>query len=157
MKILIKLCRNCRSILENGSFCNEDCRFNYQLKEEGRSLEKKKETNKKQERQEKKRRWKRRLKSKKLFDGKVDPFYRSIEWKQARLLIISKFGKKCMACGADCVSVHVDHIKPRSKYPKLSLCLSNLQILCLDCNEGKGAWDETDFRTEEQRKYFLAK
>ncbi len=44
------------------------------------------------------------------------------------------------------IPLHVDHIKPRSKYPDLALDINNLQILCESCNLGKGAWDETDFR-----------
>jgi 5-methylcytosine-specific restriction endonuclease McrA len=42
--------------------------------------------------------------------------------------------------------MHVDHIKPRSKYPHLALRESNLQVLCEACNLGKGNWDETDWR-----------
>lgn len=32
---------------------------------------------------------------------------------------------------------HIDHIKPISKYPNLSLTLSNLQIACWQCNTSK--------------------
>src|SRR5262249_39926358 len=39
-----------------------------------------------------------------------------------------------------------DHIKPRSKFPELELELGNLQVLCADCNLGKRAWDQTDWR-----------
>ena len=74
--------------------------------------------------------------------NKGDGFYNSNEWRQLRYLAIMKYGRRCMSCGLTIKEVHVDHIKPRSKYPKLSLCLSNLQILCKDCNLGKGAWDE---------------
>lgn len=54
-----------------------------------------------------------------------------------------------MCCGAnpsDGVKMHVDHIKPRSKFPELALVLDNLQILCEDCNLGKSNKDETDWR-----------
>lgn len=53
-----------------------------------------------------------------------------------------------MACGvaAHKKELHVDHIKPRAEFPELSLVKENLQVLCVDCNMGKGAWDETDFR-----------
>lgn len=54
-----------------------------------------------------------------------------------------------MLCGrtpADGVKICVDHIKPRALYPALELEESNLQVLCNDCNMGKGRWDETDFR-----------
>ncbi len=54
----------------------------------------------------------------------------------------------CQCCGAkasDGVQIHVDHIKPRSRYPELELCLDNLQVLCSDCNIGKGDWDNTSW------------
>jgi 5-methylcytosine-specific restriction endonuclease McrA len=57
-----------------------------------------------------------------------------------------------MCCGAsakDGIRIHVDHIKPRSKYPKIELDINNLQILCDDCNIGKGNWDETDWRVTQ--------
>jgi len=34
---------------------------------------------------------------------------------------------------------HVDHIKPKSKYPDLAYDKTNLQVLCEECNIGKGA------------------
>jgi hypothetical protein len=37
--------------------------------------------------------------------------------------------------------LHVDHVKPRSKYPELALDLDNLQILCAACNTRKGDRD----------------
>ena len=82
-------------------------------------------------------------------------FLKSWEWTTLRMEAIKLYGRTCMCCGAkhgvDGVVIHVDHIKPRSKYPELSLELKNLQILCHDCNKGKGAWDETDWRTDEQK------
>jgi hypothetical protein len=33
-----------------------------------------------------------------------------------------------------------------TKYPALQLEFDNLQVLCDDCNRGKGRDDETDFR-----------
>jgi len=58
-----------------------------------------------------------------------------------------------MLCGKskhkDDAILHVDHIKPRSKYPDLALELKNLQVLCEDCNIGKGTWDESDWRAIE--------
>ena len=51
-----------------------------------------------------------------------------------------------MVCGST-ERIHVDHIKPRSKYPELELDINNLQVLCEDCNIGKSNIDETDWRT----------
>ncbi|MFC6439812.1 HNH endonuclease [Bowmanella sp. JS7-9] len=33
--------------------------------------------------------------------------------------------------------LHVDHVKPRAKFPELALDINNLQILCETCNLGK--------------------
>lgn len=76
-----------------------------------------------------------------------EEFYASKEWRILRMQVILKYGRVCMCCGADKKKIHVDHIKPRSKYPALELDFNNLQILCEDCNMGKGAWDETDWRS----------
>lgn len=74
-----------------------------------------------------------------------DEFYMSWEWKRARYEVLKKYGPKCMCCGST-DRIVVDHIKPRAKYPDLELNLDNLQVLCNDCNMGKGRWDETDWR-----------
>lgn len=65
-----------------------------------------------------------------------------------RYEVLKKRGAKCEACGRtpkDGVAMHVDHIKPRRLFPKLEYSKANLQILCEDCNMGKGAWDHTDW------------
>jgi len=66
-------------------------------------------------------------------------FYRSREWRELRLSVLAT-SRCCKLCGAsplNGVRLHVDHIKPRSLYPELSLDPSNLQILCADCNMAK--------------------
>ena len=65
-------------------------------------------------------------------------FYSSQAWKNLRIKALAK-GNYCRACGRkpDKIVLHVDHILPRSIYPELALELSNLQILCADCNLGK--------------------
>lgn len=76
-------------------------------------------------------------------------FYQSDAWRRVRYQALQKHGNSCQCCGSragPAVQVHVDHIKPRSKFPELQLELSNLQILCEDCNLGKGNSDETDWR-----------
>lgn len=75
-------------------------------------------------------------------------FYLSREWKKLRYEAIVRYGRKCQACGDSVrgLKLHVDHIKPRSKFPELQMDINNLQVLCEPCNMGKGAWDETDHR-----------
>lgn len=77
-------------------------------------------------------------------------FYHSPAWRKVRYKALMKHGGRCQACGASPSEggpmLHVDHIKPRSKHPDLQYSVSNLQVLCLDCNKGKGNWDETDWR-----------
>jgi len=68
-------------------------------------------------------------------------FYKSYDWRRARLMAIEKSNKKCGYCGASAKNgavLHVDHIMPRSRFPELSLQTDNLQVLCEDCNMGKG-------------------
>jgi 5-methylcytosine-specific restriction endonuclease McrA len=76
-------------------------------------------------------------------------FYLSDLWRALRYETIKKYGARCQACGAtpkDGTRIHVDHIKPRSKFPELELERSNLQVLCEDCNLGKRHTDFTDWR-----------
>lgn len=73
-------------------------------------------------------------------------FYQSREWLELRYRVLAKYGRTCMCCGRTDGEMHVDHIKPRSKYPELELIFSNLQILCRHCNVGKSNKDDKDFR-----------
>lgn len=78
-------------------------------------------------------------------------FYTSERWLRKRESTLRKYGEKCMKCGAKksaTVSIHVDHIKPISKYPQLRLNPENLQVLCKTCNHEKSNIDETDWRPE---------
>ena len=84
--------------------------------------------------------------TKSAYKQQADAFYSSLEWRKLRYLTLKKYGKKCMLCNAVNTVLHVDHIKPLSKFWELRLDPNNLQVLCEDCNKGKGNWDETDFR-----------
>lgn len=78
-----------------------------------------------------------------------DDFYDSKSWLKVRYhrLVMSRGCCECCGQGGSPDNpLHVDHIKPRSKYPEIALTVSNLQVLCQDCNIGKGDWDETDWR-----------
>lgn len=71
-------------------------------------------------------------------------FYRTWEWQRVRYEILRKFGPKCMLCGNH--GNHVDHIKPRSRFPSIELDPTNLQILCEPCNVGKSNVYTDDWR-----------
>lgn len=92
--------------------------------------------------------------------AKREAFYLSWEWRRLRMKVIKQYDRRCMCCGASPedtsvggyrVRLVVDHIKPLSKNWNLRLDPANLQILCDECNMGKGAWDETDHRSESER------
>lgn len=73
-------------------------------------------------------------------EGRPLGFYDSREWRELRWKVLRKSDMRCQACGRgrnDGTILHVDHIKPRSKFPELELVESNLQVLCEDCNLGK--------------------
>lgn len=87
-----------------------------------------------------------------------DEFYKSWEWRTLRMEVIKQHGRNCQCCGATPrdldmsgrpVRIVVDHIKPISKFWGMRLDRENLQVLCDECNQGKGNWDETDFRKPE--------
>ena len=76
-------------------------------------------------------------------------FLETYEWRKLRMEALKKYGPKCMCCGATPATgavMNVDHIKPRKDWPSLALDINNLQILCHECNHGKGNWDQTDWR-----------
>jgi 5-methylcytosine-specific restriction endonuclease McrA len=62
---------------------------------------------------------------------------------------LKRAGGRCECCGRGRIDavLHVDHIKPRSRFPWLALDPNNVQVLCDDCNMGKGTWDFTDWRS----------
>lgn len=79
-------------------------------------------------------------------------FYESSAWRAVRFEALKSANGCCNLCGRSNrehgVVLHVDHIKPKSLFPHLSLDISNLQILCADCNIGKSNRDDTDWRAE---------
>ena len=71
-------------------------------------------------------------------------------WRKIRYDALLRANGSCDCCGHTSKTsrspLHVDHIKPKSLYPELEFKLTNLQVLCADCNIGKGNWDETNWR-----------
>ena len=83
---------------------------------------------------------------------KSKEFYASYAWLKARYEALKTHGARCQCCGitpADGAVMNVDHIKPRYRFPELELDINNLQVLCARCNQGKGAWDNTDWRARD--------
>lgn len=76
-----------------------------------------------------------------------EDFYRTRAWQRLRYDAFKRYGRRCALCGRtpedDGVTLHVDHIKPRSLHPELALSIGNLQILIEDYNLGKGTRDRT--------------
>lgn len=83
-------------------------------------------------------------------------FYDSQAWLELRYQVLKKYGPTCMLCGRsrkDGAQIHVDHIKPRRHHPELELHEDNLQVLCRECNLGKRAHDDTDWRSVAADSY----
>lgn len=93
-------------------------------------------------------RQKNRKRLKKKNKPKQDWFYKSKEWRELRYQALKLHGNQCLCCGnrPPFTILHVDHIKPRSKYPHLALDINNLQVLCKECNLGKSNTDCIDYR-----------
>jgi 5-methylcytosine-specific restriction endonuclease McrA len=91
-----------------------------------------------------------KLRGKTETQRKTDPkFYETGAWRKLRYLTLKKYGRKCMVCFRTNLELHVDHIKPISLVPDLALDETNLQVLCRDCNLGKGNSDSIDWRPKE--------
>ena len=79
-----------------------------------------------------------------------DDFYNSRDWLEIRYQALKRYGATCQCCGhpgSKDNPIQVDHVKLRYLHPELTLDITNLQILCKQCNMGKGYRDRTDWRT----------
>lgn len=83
-------------------------------------------------------------------------FYASWEWRTLRMLTLSRYGRACQCCGAtprhrdlagNPVRLVCDHIKPLGTHWHLRLDAENIQVLCDDCNMGKGGRHIADYRS----------
>lgn len=72
-------------------------------------------------------------------------FYRTAEWLRIRKIVLNKSDKCCSHCQYRYFTLQVDHILPRSRFPELELKLSNLQVLCVECNMKKGSMTYEEF------------
>lgn len=67
-------------------------------------------------------------------------FYKSKEWKKARLVALARDNHLCVHClrnGLHTLAKHVDHIVEIRDDFALRLTLSNLQSLCIPCHNTK--------------------
>lgn len=87
-----------------------------------------------------------RIKERCLAKGR--DFYSSKWYDLLRKNIFNTYSKRCMKCSSK-KNLVVDHIKPRSRFPKLELYPDNLQILCWNCNVDKSNKYVKDFRTDD--------
>jgi len=79
-------------------------------------------------------------------------FYLTNRWLTLKKEVKNLYKCGCMRCGKSDIEIHVDHIFPRSIYPKLQYSIHNLQILCKNCNEEKSNINTIDYRTKEQKE-----
>jgi hypothetical protein len=100
------------------------------------------------------------IEKKPIYQEKASPGYRMLKaylltdegitkWRQVRFEALRLSNGACCLCGArakDGAVLHVDHIKPKSLHPELAFDADNLQVLCADCNLGKGNRSDDDFR-----------
>ena len=94
----------------------------------------------------------RTLAPRKKYSKPAGDFYASREWASVRYAALLKADGRCACCGAsrnDGAVMHVDHIKPRSKFPELALSIENLQVLCNLCNVAKSNVDMTRWETRQ--------
>lgn len=82
-------------------------------------------------------------------NDKYKEFYESYEWRKVRYGALIAADGKCQLCGRskhDGIILNVDHIVSLRTNWKLRAAISNLQVLCHECNHGKGNRDKTDWR-----------
>lgn len=91
------------------------------------------------------------VKREKYSIAKAQELYKSKEWRSLRVNIIEDQKGRCQMCGRSYkdhgVVIHVDHIIPLSIDWSKRLDKNNLQLLCEDCNLGKGNHYKTDWRS----------
>ena len=88
-------------------------------------------------------------------------FYNTPKWRTLRRQVLALYGDECMGCGKTPEdtgkSSHVDHIVPRSKNVKLELDITNMQVLCEQCNVDLKKCYIVDYRTPAHRNLLEAR
>ncbi len=78
---------------------------------------------------------------------KLTTFGTKKDWQYLRKKVLKIQGRHCLKCGKKQDRMHIDHIRPKSKYPHLEFKIDNLQVLCGDCNRKKSFDKEVDYRS----------
>lgn len=73
-------------------------------------------------------------------------FLASQEWRELRVLVLANSGRRCCLCRETEGPIQVDHIIPASVDWSRRLDYNNLQVLCKECNLGKGNKYTDDWR-----------
>lgn len=87
-------------------------------------------------------------------------FYQSKEWAALKKKVYARYGRKCHVTGwteADGITLSIDHIKPRKKFPKLELVMENMQVMELGLNKIKSdrIMSKSDYRPLRWKFYYL--
>ena len=88
-----------------------------------------------------------------IAEGAIKEFYKSYDWRRVRYDILRANNGRCELCGRskhDGIILNIDHIKPLRLNWHLRLSPLNLQVLCNECNHGKGNRDTTDWRPQRR-------
>lgn len=86
-----------------------------------------------------------------ISEGAIKAFYKSYDWRRVRYDILRANDGRCELCGRgkhNGIILNIDHIKPLRLNWHLRLSPLNLQVLCNECNHGKGNRDTTDWRPQ---------
>ena len=77
-------------------------------------------------------------------------FNASHKWRTLRYKLLKESNRTCCVCGRSrefhSIVLHLDHIVPKSVDWSKRFDEDNLQVLCEDCNMGKGNKDSIDWR-----------
>ena len=88
-----------------------------------------------------------------ISEGAIKAFYKSYDWRRVRYDILRANNGRCELCGRskhNGIILNIDHIKPLRLNWHLRLSPLNLQVLCNECNHGKGNRDMTDWRPQRR-------
>lgn len=92
-------------------------------------------------------------------DPQIAAFYASHEWRYLRYDTIRHYGAKCQCCNRTPeehgIVLHVDHIVPLRKDWSRRLDRTNTQVLCEECNQGKGSRHSDDWRRKKTEPFKL--